>query len=374
MTAVSQVLIVGGGVAGMAAAIALGRVGVRAELVEADAQWRVYGAGITLSGATLRACEQLGIFQAVAERGYTSDGICVCDLQGTPLSVLPTPSAVGTRVPGSGGILRPVLHSILGSATQASSTAVRLGVTVQRIEQRADHIEAHFSDGTQGQYDLLIGADGLFSATRVQLFPLAPAPIYTGQCIWRALLPRPPQIDRRHFFLGGPCKVGLNPVSQTHMYLFLLESRPAKHWMAESALPASLRKLLEPYGGVLRAVREALDTQSQIILRPLETFMLPAPWHSGRALLIGDAAHPTTPQLASGAGMAMEDALVLADEVARQATVDEVCRTFMRRRYERCQLVVRNSIEIGRREQAREPIESQTELVAQSLRVLAEPI
>ena len=102
--------------------------------------------------------------------------------------------------------------------------------------------------------------------------------------------------------------------------------------------------------------------------------MLPAPWFSGRALLIGDAAHPTTPQLASGAGMAMEDALVLADEVARHSTVDEVCQSFMRRRYARCQLVVKNSIEIGRREQAREPIEAQTELVAQSLHVLAQPI
>jgi 2-polyprenyl-6-methoxyphenol hydroxylase-like FAD-dependent oxidoreductase len=358
----------------MSTGIALRRLGVDAELVEADPQWRVYGAGITLSGATLRACEQLGIFEAVAQRGYTGDGICVCDLQGTPLSILPTPRAVGANVPGSGGIMRPVLHSILADAVRASGIRVRLGVTVQHIEQSADRIAVQLSDGSHGVYDLLVGADGLFSTTRLQLFPRSAAPAYTGQYIWRAVLPRPPQIDRRHFFLGGPCKVGLNPVSQTHMYLFLLESRRTKYWVPDSQLAESLRTLLQPYGGVLRSAREALDDRSQIILRPLETFILPAPWHSGRALLIGDAAHPTTPQLASGAGMAMEDALVLAAEVDRQMSVDEVCQSFMRRRYARCQLVVNNSIEIGRREQAREPIESQTQLVEQSLRVLAEPI
>jgi 2-polyprenyl-6-methoxyphenol hydroxylase-like FAD-dependent oxidoreductase len=193
-----------------------------------------------------------------------------------------------------------------GGRHQSQRHAGAPGVTVQRIEQYADHVEAHFSDGTQGRYDLLIGADGLFSRTRTQLFSEAPTPMYTGQCIWRDVLPRPSQIDQRHFFLGGPCKVGLNPVSQTLMYLFLLESRPAKQWVAESALPANLRQLLEPYGGALLWVRERLDAQSQIIVRPLETFMLAAPWYSGRALPIGDAAHPTTPQLASGAGMAIE--------------------------------------------------------------------
>ena len=101
---------------------------------------------------------------------------------------------------------------------------------------------------------------------------------------------------------------------------------------------------------------------------------MPALWQHGCTLLIGDAAHPTTPQLASGAGMAVEDALVLGDELARAPSVTLAFKRFMARRYARCRLAVENSLEIGRREQLRAPIDEQTQLVEASLRVLAEPI
>jgi len=110
-------------------------------------------------------------------------------------------------------------------------------------------------------------------------------------------------------------------------------------------------------------------------VRPLEAFLLPAPWYSGRIILVGDAAHPTTPQLASGAGMAIEDGLVLADELRRSGgDVARMFAAFMARRYDRCRLVTENSIEIGRREQDGRPPEEQTILVEQSLAKLAEPI
>jgi 2-polyprenyl-6-methoxyphenol hydroxylase-like FAD-dependent oxidoreductase len=92
-------------------------------------------------------------------------------------------------------------------------------------------------------------------------------------------------------------------------------------------------------------------------------------------LLIGDAAHPTTPQLASGAGIAVEDAIVLTHELERTGwQVEPALEAFMKRRWDRCRLVVENSVEIGRREQAGRPIKEQTELVEQSLAKLAEPI
>src|SRR6185437_9883958 len=131
---------------------------------------------------------------------------------------------------------------------------------------------------------------------------------------------------------------------------------------------------LDPYGGILGEIRDGLGPASDIVARPLEAFSLPAPWYHDRVILIGDAAHPTTPQLASGAGMAVEDALVLGEELQRQEEVESALAAFMQRRYERCQLVVRNSLEIGRREQAGASVAAQTELVEQSLRALAAPI
>ena len=305
---------------------------------------------------------------------YVGNGIRVCSVAGNLLRELETPVPVDSDVPGSGGIMRPLLHRILATATTRSGTQVRLGLSVESLQQSSEMVEAVFTDGTRGTYDLVIGADGLFSRVRTLIFPAAPAPEYLGQYIWRVSVPRPPEIDRRHYFLGGPVKVGLNPVSREEMYMFVLEGVPRKPKIDDEALPGELRRLLSDYGGAIARVRNALTDEAHVIVRPLEGFLLPSPWYSGRVLLIGDAAHPTTPQLASGAGMAVEDALVLGDELARAVSVPDALQAMMVRRYERCRLVVENSLEIGRRERTGAPVEAQTELVEQSLKVLAQPI
>lgn len=369
-----KALIVGGGIGGMSAAITLRRHGVAVDLIDRDPLWRVYGAGITITGATLRAFKALGILDAVIASAYTGDGIQVCDVAGRPLARVPTPLVADSDVPTSGGIMRPLLHKLLSERTVALGTTVRLGLTVDELRSDAEGVEVRFSDGGQGRYDFVVGADGVFSRVRTLLFPGAPKPQYTGQCVWRLVAPRPPEIDRRHYFLGGPVKVGLTPVSREHMYMFLLETTERRPAIADEELPGELAKLMHGYGGILAGIRETLGLDSQIVLRPLDGFLLPQPWHLGRCILIGDAAHPTTPQLASGAGMAVEDALVLGEEILRHPNVEQAFAGFMARRYERCRLVVENSLEIGRREQQRAPIESQTRLVEESLRILAEPI
>lgn len=374
MTQVKTALIVGGGIGGMSAAITLRKLGIKVDLIDLDPQWRVYGAGITITGPTLRAFKALGILPDVVAHAYTGSGIQVCDVNGKHLHLVPTPVIADEDVPGSGGIMRPLLHQLLSRRTLGLGTQVRLGITVDAITHADDAVEVKFSDGSSGRYDLLVGADGVFSRVRDLLFPSAPKPMYTGQCVWRIVAPRPPAIDRRHFFLGGPCKVGLTPVSRDQMYMFLLETTPKRGVLSDADLVIELRRLLESYGGILSDIRNSLGPASQVVLRPLEGFLLPRPWQKGRCILIGDAAHPTTPQLASGAGMAAEDALVLAAELKASSSTEEALSGFMSRRYERCRLVVENSLEIGRLEQMRAPIGTQTMLVEQSLQTLAQPI
>lgn len=370
----SKALIVGGGIGGMSAAIALRKLGIEVELIDLDPQWRVYGAGITITGPTLRAFKELGLLDALMAQAYAGNGIRVCAVDGTLIEDLPTPIPADAGVPGSGGIMRPVLHKILSSEVLASGVKVKLGITVTAFTEKPHDIEVEFTDGARGEYDLVLGADGLFSRVRSLLFPHAPMPSYTGQSCWRLAVARPPEIDRRHYFLGGPVKVGLSPVSRDEMYMFLLQNRATKDWIAEDRLHIELQYLLNGYGGVLSDIRRALNPESRIVFRPLEAFLLPQPWHIGRVLLIGDAAHPTTPQLASGAGLAVEDALVLAEELQRGKSVPETYAAFMARRYYRCTLVVKNSLEIGRREQTGASVSTQTELVNRSLLALAEPI
>ena len=368
-----KVLVVGAGIGGMSAGIALARRGVDVELVDIDPDWRVYGAGITIAGATLRAFDQLGIYEEVRQRGYVGQGIRVCSVAGEPLWDVPTPMPADSGVEGCGGILRPVLHSILSTKVLDACIPVHLGVSVTTIEQDAEGVEVVLSDGTGDRFDLVIGADGIYSRTRQQIFPDAPSPEYTGQSVWRILTDRPEHVDRRHYFLGGPAKVGFTPVSETQMYLFVAERTPREFRELEE-LYGDLMTLLAGYGGIVAEIRDNVTPETEIVFRPLEIFRLPAPWHVGRVALIGDAAHPTTPQLASGAGIAVEDALVLAEEVAQHDSVADALTAFLERREERCRFVVESSIEIGRLEQAGAPPQEQTAIAESALARLAEPI
>jgi len=373
MACAKRVLVVGGGVAGMSAATMLLRAGIEVQLVDLDREWRVAGAGITITGPTLRAFRTLGILERVMDEGHTHDGIRVCDVQGRPLEEVHSPP-LGEGIPDAGGILRSVLHRILADQVKALGAGIRLGTTAQAIEEDESAVTVALSDGTRERWDLVIGADGIGSGMRRLIFPQAPAPRFTGQACWRLTAERPAQIDRRHFFLGGSGKCGLTPVSKGEMYLFYLEHVPDNPWREPAEQPALLRALLAEYGGVVARVRESLGPQSRIVYRPLEAHVLPGAWFSGRAILIGDAAHASTPQLASGAGMAAEDGIVLADELQRGTQVPAALQAFMHRRFDRCRMVVESSMAIGRLEMRGAPPAEQTTIVARSLQALAAPI
>jgi 2-polyprenyl-6-methoxyphenol hydroxylase-like FAD-dependent oxidoreductase len=375
MRDIKRVLIVGGGIAGMACAIVLQRVGIAAEIAEIDEGWRVYGAGITITGPSLRALDRLGLLDAVVEGGYCYDATRICDTDGhVILASRVSGRPMGLRIPNGGGILRPVLHRILATATRASGAAVRLGVSVATLEQADDAVSVGFTDGTEAAYDLAIGADGIHSRIRGMLFADAPKPTLTGQGCWRAVVPRPADIDCAHVYVGGPVKAGITPVSQDEMYLFLLQHVPSNPRMPEECWPELLIEQLRGFDGALGIVRGGLTASSQINYRPLEKLLLPPPWHRGRAILIGDAAHATTPHLASGAGLAVEDALVLGECLGSEVALEDALRHFTARRYERCRMVVENSVRLGELEMRRAPASEQAELQRVSMRALAEPI
>ncbi|MDH6269570.1 2-polyprenyl-6-methoxyphenol hydroxylase-like FAD-dependent oxidoreductase [Rhizobium sp. SG_E_25_P2] len=362
-----KVLIVGGGIAGMAAAIALRNGGIAVDLCERDPQWKVYGAGITITGPTLRAMGRLGILDDVLEEGYAADGIDICSAQGKHLFTVDTKNDALGGIPSAGGVLRPVLHRIMQRRLQTLGVSPILGVGVEDIEAGASKSRVRFENGSVAEYDLIVGADGIYSDTRTRLFPQTPAPRYAGQLCWRLMTDRHPSIERRTFFLGGLAKVGLNPVSKDQMYMFYLEAQPVPLRREEAGQHLVLHELMEGYGGVLAEVRDGLSATSNIICRPLETVFVDGAWSNGNVVLIGDAAHATTPQLASGAGMGIEDGIVLAQEVFKAGDIPAALQSFMDRRYGRCKLVVDSSLEISRLERERAAPEAQTAVVEKAL-------
>jgi len=375
MAAVQKVLIIGGGFAGMSAAILLRRAAIDVDLVEIDAGWRSYGAGITINGASLRALGVVGVLRDVVVQGYCADSVALCAADGRQLALLPTPRLAGSDVPGGGGIMRPILARILAEATRAAGARVRLGCSFTQIVVRDDEVEVRFTDHTTARYDLVIGADGLSSAVRKQLFPASPAPRYTGQGVWRAVLPRPASLTHPIMFLGAHLKVGFNPVSQSEMYSFLTEDRVSKTYIEEEQLLPQFSELLGEFPAPLVVeARRQLGPQSRIVYRPLESLLVPAPWHRGRVLLIGDAAHATTPHLAAGAGMGIEDAIVIAEELQSHGSIARSLEQFQKRRFERCRLVVENSVRLGEIERTGGSQEEHARLMRESMMALAGPI
>jgi 2-polyprenyl-6-methoxyphenol hydroxylase-like FAD-dependent oxidoreductase len=372
---VNKVLIIGGGFSGMAAAIELRKRGIDVDLVEIDPGWRSYGAGISLGGATMRALVQLGVIDAFLAEGAASDGVGIFIPNGQKLAELPTPRLAGPGVPGNGAIMRPALARILADATRKAGAKVSLGCTFTSLSQDSGGVDVTFSDGRHGRYDLVIGADGLYSKVRPALFADAPAPRYSGQGVWRAVLPRDEDVNGTMMWMGAKVKPGLNPVSREEMYLFVTEDRAANEFIDPAEFLPRLKALLAPFPApLLQRVRAQLSERSQIIYRPLETMFMPSPWYRGRIVLIGDTVHATTPHMASGACIGIEDALVLADELDKAGSIDQALDRYLARRWERCRMVVQNSSRLGEIEIAGGDKEEHARIMRATLAALAAPI
>jgi 2-polyprenyl-6-methoxyphenol hydroxylase-like FAD-dependent oxidoreductase len=373
--AARRILIIGGGFSGMSAAIECAKLGAEVDLVEIDPGWRNYGAGISLGGATLRAFGQLGVLDAFLEHGSASDGVEIRLPHGPKIAELPTPRLAGPDVPGGGAIMRPVLARLLADATRASGATIRLGCSFTAIEDDGEGVDVSFTDGQRRRYDLVVGADGLYSKVRETLFPNAPKPRYSGQACWRAVVPRPPEIRTATMWIGPKVKPGVNPVSKTEMYLFITEPRPSNEHVDPATFSDHVRALLADFPAPeLQAIRDGLGPSSQIVFRPLEGLLMPRPWSRGRVVLIGDTVHATTPHLASGACIGIEDAIVLADELGRNARVELALAAFEERRWERCRMVVQNSARLGEIEIQGGDKEEHARIMRESLMALAQPI
>ena len=359
----------------MSAAIALRKRGAEIDLVEIDPGWRSYGAGISLGSATLRAFKTLGILDEFLRQGYASDGVQLFTANGHPIGSAPTPRLAGPDVPGGGGIMRPVLAAILAKATRESGANVRLGLTFSDIAQDAGGVRVVFSDGSRGTYDVAIGADGLYSKTRAALFPDAPKPRYAGQAVWRAVLPRPAEVGNPMMWIGHKVKAGLNPVSQDEIYMFVTEDRPNNEPVDPKDFLALLSALIQGFTApIMETVKASLGAGSHIVYRPLDSMLLPRPWFRGRVTLVGDAVHATTPHLASGACIGIEDALVIAEELDRADGVEAGLAAFEARRWERCRMVVENSLRLAELEIAGGDPAEHGGIMRQSMMALAAPI
>jgi 2-polyprenyl-6-methoxyphenol hydroxylase-like FAD-dependent oxidoreductase len=330
-------LIVGAGIGGLSAAIALSQRGWRTTVIDVKSTNAPVGVGLNHPANALRALRALGVYDQVAERGYQYVGIRRYTQAGELIAVFEPESP--PDVPYQISMTRSDLHHILTTAAVAAGARIELGRTWRALVRHADRTTVQLDDGTSSDYDLVVGADGIRSPLRQLLFGSAGAPVFTGYVCWRLSAKRPAGLNHSEYFAGTRAKATVIHLNSDTMYLLVVEQAPATGSRDPAELADQLRALLAGFPGVIAEVRDTMSADSEIHRAALDEVTLPAPWYLDRVVLIGDAAHAVTPHLAQGAGMAMEDALVLADELDRHPSVDEALAAFTARRLPRVQFV-----------------------------------
>ncbi|MEH7119639.1 FAD-dependent monooxygenase [Neobacillus vireti] len=340
MSDVKKVLIVGGGIGGLATAIALQKAGIETEIVEKQKEWNIYGVGIILQSNALRAIDALGLMEEFLAVGTTHSALHIRDSQGK--MIFDAPIHPSGKFNMTGGIPRRDLHQILYQAAIQSGTKIRLGTTVEVIENGDSFVYTKFTDGTSGTYDLVIGADGVRSKVRQLVFGEI-QPNFVGEAVWRYTLPRPKGIENITMYYGRNAKAGIVPMTKDQVYIFIVTAEPGNPWKKENQLHVEMREAFQEFGGLIAELSEQITDPKGVVYRPLETLIVDKPWYRDRVLLIGDAAHATVPHLAQGAAMAIEDSLVLAELLQQDLPLSDILNEFMDRRFERCKFVVESS-------------------------------
>jgi 2-polyprenyl-6-methoxyphenol hydroxylase-like FAD-dependent oxidoreductase len=175
-------------------------------------------------------------------------------------------------------------------------------------------------------------------------------------------------------YYGARNKAGCNPISDGQMYVYLQQNLPVFVRFGDEELPALMRDQLADYGGVLAIARDEIVLPQQIVYRAVTSHIVPSPWHRGRFVLLGDAAHTITPQMAAGASMAIEDAIVLSSVLAAGSTLGDALEEFTVRRYTRCRMLVENSLQLGQWEKTGATDADHAGLFERTARALMEPV
>ena len=327
-----RILIVGGGIAGLTLNRALGDGPYHVELIESYAGRDRPGAAIAVQPNAMRVLNCLGVSDAVERAGSIisrlgyrdQDGALLCEIDLDDLW-----SGVGSFV----GITRTALHDALLWRPERC----RFGTVAMSVRELDGHVSVSLGDGTSADYDLVVGADGINSEIRRTAVD-AGKPCFAGQMAWRSVARvRPDGLDGVQFWLGEDRFFGLFPAGNSITYgVGNVTSERVREPV--SARKNRLLELFAAFGPPVQQYLAAIGGDGDIHCSPIE--WLPAPaWHSTRIVLIGDAAHAMSPMMGQGGCMAIEDALVLAEELRSAGDIPAALAAYEKRRGPRVEWV-----------------------------------
>jgi 2-polyprenyl-6-methoxyphenol hydroxylase-like FAD-dependent oxidoreductase len=321
-----RILIVGGGIAGLAMARALARVDLESEIVERTPGWQIAGAGVYLPGNGMAALARLGLAEQVSAVGDVIERRRLLDERGRMLIYFDEAGFWRSVGPPT-GLHRRDLHRIL--AEGAAGTPIRLGISVASLAPANGAVQVGFDDGSAGTYDLVVGADGVHSSIR-QLALGGPAAQLAGQVGWRFVIEGHPEIRGWNGWIGPDRGFLALGIGGGRVYCFGdVRSKDGRD--PTNGDVAGFLRLFDGFAEPVPALLSALTPASELWFAPIEE-VTPPTWSKDRVVLIGDAAHASSPNMAEGASMAMEDAVILADLLASGPDVLAALDAFVERR------------------------------------------
>lgn len=335
-----KAIIVGAGIGGLAAGIALRRGGIEVELYERAGEMKDVGAGLSLWANAIHALDELGLGDAVRALGASYE---IAGLRTWNGRVLMQPSPdLQRRL----GVLTIVVHraELLEALVGAfGSPGVHLGASLERFHQDPEGVTAEFGDGRRARGDVLIGADGLHSVVRAQIHGARP-PAYAGYTAWRAVVPFATDRVRAGESWGYGARFGLVPMSGGRVYWFATENTPEG-----GSCHDEKTYLLRLFHGWHTPVEALIETATAPVILRNDIYDRPVlgRWGEGRVTLLGDAAHPMTPNLGQGACQALEDAVVLARTLLEGGEPAAALRAYEAQRIPRANRIVVQSRRIG---------------------------
>lgn len=312
-----KIIIIGAGMGGLCAGIGLKQHGHEVTVYERVEKIMPVGAAISIWSNGVKCLNYLGLSEAVKRLGGQMDNLAYIDGKTgdamTQFSLAPLVEQVGQRpYPVSRAELQAMLMDAFGKDD------IQLGVALERIEQNADSITAHFSNGTSATADLLIGADGTHSLTREYVLGEKLPRRYAGYVNWNGLVAIDPAIapaDQWTTYVGDGKRVSLMPIADNRFYFFFDVPLPLGLENDKSQYQTLLKDYFAGWCPSVQKLIDSIDPQrtNRVEIHDIEPFNT---WVKGRCVLLGDAAHSTTPDIGQGGCQAMEDAIYLVRSLA----------------------------------------------------------
>ncbi|GAA1084962.1 MULTISPECIES: FAD-dependent monooxygenase [Kitasatospora] len=333
-----RVLVHGGGIGGLSLAVALARRGHTVEVAELREQLDALGVGIIQPSNALHVMRELGVLEDCLKVGFEWEVLTICDPSGATLAKIPQPRM--DDAPANNGIPRPALAEVLGRAAAEAGATVRFGTTITALADDGEGVDVTLSDGSAGRFDLVVGFDGIGSPLRTRLYGDRYRPEYTGFANWRVTVPRQPEVQGVVMSTGNlAAKALLTPITDDLMYLGAVFAEAEDFRPDPERAHEQLAERLAGFGGPVAEALAQVTDPAAVVHSRISQVTVDEPWHVGRVVLAGDAAHASTPHLAQGAAMAVEDALVLAQELDAADSVPAALRAWEERRRPRAMFV-----------------------------------